>query len=113
MNNTKTLVMPDERDGMPYEAATAMLSEPKARLTGTMRRNLKLTRAKIYTSTVPLLRNGLDAQDRAYYKRDADKQQSASRTDARDAAKMALYSMAQLVRWLRRSVNRRQTAQNK
>ena len=49
-----TQLKPAEKDGMPYEVATAFLTDPKARLPAPFRRECERAREKVFESIQPV-----------------------------------------------------------
>ena len=78
-------------DNMPYEVATAMLTEPKAKLTARMRKTCAAARDTIFPSRTPLTRSKEDGQ---LYPLDLPA--------LRLPSKYRGYTFAQLLRWSRR-----------
>lgn len=54
--NKLEFAKPAELDGMPREVATALLSEPKAKLSARMRKTCKAARETVFLSTSPMIK---------------------------------------------------------
>jgi hypothetical protein len=104
----KTKLTPDENYGMPKQVATALLTDPKARLTNAFRKTCKRARETSYTSATPLVSNRRnDSTDHALYSTPPNPERAAGTRDP----KLARATMAQIGKWLRRVISRRHNAQ--
>lgn len=79
-----------QQDGMPAPVATEMLSERRARLTNTFRKQCCRARARLFVTDV-----------------------TAKAPEAKTARRFQSASLAQLGRWLRRSIARREIVQRR
>jgi hypothetical protein len=97
---------PDQQDGMPYEVATAILTEPKAKLTAAMRRTCQRARDTVYSSVSPF-RVDYDGLGARYA--------TELKTNHADnlARKRAGYTHEQLRCWLKRAIARRRNVQGR
>lgn len=96
---------PQEHDGMPREVATAMLSEPRARLTNTFRKQCKRARETVFVSSSPI-------------RRVSTKEYSLTETipatlEAKTERRFKSATLRQLIQWLRRAISRRYAVQHK
>lgn len=89
-------------DAMPPEVATAILTEPRARLTNRFRKTAKLAREKVFFSAVPVFRSGEGK---------LCERVPAPATPA--STKLKTATIAQLRKWLPRVIARRLVAQRK
>jgi hypothetical protein len=93
-------------DSMPYDVATAILTEPKAKISNTFRKSAKRAREKVYQSDVPLHRViSENEENHALW----PLTNPAKPTPA--AAKLQRKTLGQLARWLRRTIARRLVVQ--
>lgn len=109
-------IEPQQRDGVPHEVATAMLTEPRARLTNRMRKNCMEAREKVFASTSPIVRvlvtDGkvdLAKREEALYYSETNPRSLEEKTKRR----FGYASLRQLSNWLRRSIARRAVVQRK
>lgn len=106
-------IQPQERDGIPREVASAMLTEPRARLTNRMRKNGMAAREKVFASVAPFRR--MPAQDAAgkiikgYGYAEIESRSLEDKTKQR----LSRASIRQLGNWLHRSIARRVVVQRK
>lgn len=98
----------DSPDGMPYEVATSILMERKAKISNTFRKAAKRAREIVYSSATPLRNNhAADPKDRALY---STPPRPASPEGIRDP-KLARCKLAQIIRWERRAKAKRAVVQ--
>jgi hypothetical protein len=95
-------------DAMPPEVATAILTEPRARLTNRFRKTAKLARERVFASDVPLHRVTSEHEKNHQLYPLAN---PAKPTPPADKLKTA--TIAQLRKWLPRVIARRLVAQHK
>jgi hypothetical protein len=95
-----------ETDGMPKQVASALLTDPKAKLSNAFRKRCKRARETVYSSATPLRTNRReDKTDHSLY--------STPPNSTSTYNKLAAAGRAQLFKWLKRSVARRNVAQGK
>lgn len=100
-----------QRDGMPVEVATAMLLEPRARLTNTFRKQCRRARERVIVSTSPIQR--IPAQNAAgEIVKGWGYAEPAERTiESKTVLRFRRSTLEQLGRWRRRAISRRATVQ--
>jgi hypothetical protein len=98
-------LQPQQNDGMPTEVATSILSEPKARITNTFRKQCQRARCRVFVSAVPVL------SFKAYPGKLFVTEAPAPATPPAD--KLTRATIAQLRKWLPRCIARRLVVQNK
>jgi hypothetical protein len=104
----KIKLTPDENYGMPKQVATALLTDPKTRLTNAFRKTCKRARETSYTSATPLRTNRRnDASDHSLYSTPPAPERAAGSRDP----KLARATLAQIGKWLKRVIHRRHNAQ--
>lgn len=96
------IATPAEIDHMPKEVATALLTEPKARLSNRERKTCKAARETVYLSTSPIVREEAKLFYTGQLPKDPEKRLGAKLTHA---------TYIQLLNWIRRTDNRRTVAQ--
>lgn len=102
-------IAPQERDSIPREVATAMLTEPRARLTNRMRKNCVSARQKVFASTAPFRRMpAVNAQGEIV--KGYGYVEIAQRTTK---LRFSRASLRQLGKWLHRSIARREIVQRR
>lgn len=106
-------IAPQEQDGIPRAVATAMLTEPRARLTNRMRKNCIAARDKVFASSVPFRR--MPAHDAAgkIIKGWGYAEIEPRTPEDKVKRRFATASLRQLGNWLRRSIVRRGPLQRK
>lgn len=100
-----TKLNPIQADNMPREVATAILTEPKARITNTFRKVCKRAREVLYLSATPIRAAKSEDGTTNYFSRPADAPKSGPPAQLRKA------TFGQLTKWLRRNVQRRHNCQ--
>lgn len=107
-------IAPEQRDSIPREVATAMLSEPRARLTNRMRKNCVSAREKVFASTSSIVGQWVSEEDSEndkwmllYTERDGRSPED------RMKRRFAIATLRQLGNWLRRSIARREIVQRR
>lgn len=104
----KTKLTPDENYGMPKQVATALLTDPKAKLSNAFRKTCKRARENTYTSATPLVSNRRnDSTDRALYSTPPAPEPAPGTRDH----KLKRASVSQLAKWMRRVIARRHNVQ--
>src|SRR3954464_6334445 len=90
---TKTIVKPHEGDHMPYQVATNLLTEPKAKLSNRMRKNCRAAREVVLRSAHVILRDEL---------KNPFEGASAKPMEVRILNRMKKSTTPQLVKWQKR-----------
>lgn len=107
-------IEPQEQDGIPRAVATAMLTEPRARLTNRMRKNCIAARQNVFASTSPIVAQWVIEEDSENEKRMLFYTgHEAKQPDERIKRRFGNASLRQLGKWLRRSIARRRPLQDK
>lgn len=107
-------ITPEQRDGIPREVATAMLTEPRARLTNRMRKNCASARDAVFASTSPIVGQWVSEEDS-----ENDKwmllytEREGRSPEDKMKRRFAVATLRQLGNWLRRSIARRRPLQDK
>lgn len=106
-------VAPQQNEGMPYEVATAMLSERRARITNSFRKQCQLARERVYVSSAPIRR--MPAQDTAgeIVKGWGYTECVAISPEQKTVRRFQSASLVQLGNWLRRAMARRAIIQKR
>lgn len=106
-------IAPEQRDSIPREVATAMLTEPRARLTNRMRKNCVSAREKVFASTAPFRRMpAVNAQGEIV--KGYGYVEVAQRTaEYKTKLRFSRATLRQLGHWIRRSIARRYPLQRK
>jgi hypothetical protein len=116
-------IEPTQKDGMPYEVATALLTEPRAKLTNRMRKNCWAARAKEFshpgpmarTCTTDMINRGLDKHGRARLVKQhlEDLPVKVIAPEQKLARKLVRLPLARLERFMVRAARGRMNAQRK
>lgn len=97
---------------MPREVATAMLSEPRAKLTNRMRKNCIAARYKVFASSSPFRRMP-GSEDGEIVKSYGYSEIEPRAPEERMQRRFATATLRQLSNWLRRSIARRVVVQRR
>lgn len=97
-----------QNDGMPYAVATAMLSEPRARITNNFRKQCRRARDVVFVSSSPIRRMP-DTTFKSFGWEDREVVSPEQKTVRRFRSA----SLSQLGKWLRRSIAHRAIIQSK
>lgn len=100
-------IEPQQRDSIPREVATAMLTEPRARLTNRMRKNCIAAREIIFASEAPFRK--IPAPGHGY----SWKLNELRTPDEKMKRRFGRATLRQLGNWLRRSIVRREVVQRR
>lgn len=106
----KPIEQQQQRDGMPREVATAMLSEPRARITNTFRKQCMRAREKVFVSSSPIVKEFVGdnvVRELCWTERDGRSPEDHI------TRRFAVATLAQLGNWLRRSIARRAVVQRR
>lgn len=106
-------IAPQQRDGIPREVATAMLTEPRARLTNRMRRNCMSARENVFVSVAPFHRMPAQDEDGKIIKGYGYAEIESRSQEEKTKRRFARATLRQLGNWLRRSIARRRPLQDK
>jgi hypothetical protein len=108
VNTNNTTI--EERDHMPHQVATELLTTPKTKLTNRMRKNCLDARSTHHASNTPLRAEGKKrTPERRYVATSAVKKPAEDKIRAR----MKAATSPQLEKWLKRCVARRVGVQEK
>jgi hypothetical protein len=94
-------------DAMPVEVATAILTEPKAKITNRFRKQCKLAREKVYSSAVPLHRVVSECEENHKLHPLANPAKPTP-----PAVKLQSRTRSQVLKWLLRCIARRIATQD-
>lgn len=106
-------IAPQERDSIPREVATAMLTEPRARLTNRMRKNCVSARQKVFASTAPFRRMPAVNAQGEIVKGWGYAEIEVRTPDECMKRRFATATLRQLGNWLRRAIARREIVQRR
>lgn len=107
-------ITPEQRDGIPREVATAMLTEPRAKLSNRMRKNCIAARSKVFVSSSPIQRvPAQNEQTGEIVKGWSWTEKQAKQPEDKMKHRFASVSLRQLGNWLCRSISRRAIIQRR
>lgn len=107
-------IAPEQRDCIPREVATAMLTEPRAKLSNRMRKNCIAARSKVFVSSSPIQRvPAQNEQTGEIVKGWSWTEKQAKQPEDKMKHRFASVSLRQLGNWLCRSISRRAIIQRR
>lgn len=104
-------ITPEQRDCIPREVATAMLIEPRAKLSNRMRKNCVAARQTIFVSSSPIQKAVSGETD--FPDGYAWTQSNTRSPEDKTKRRFATATLRQLHNWLRRSIARRVIVQRR
>lgn len=102
-----------QRDGMPAQVATEMLTERRARLTNTFRKQCRHARERVIVSSSPIVKVWVEDEGESEILRRCYAEPAERTAESKTMLRCRRATLEQLAKWRRRAIARRAVIQRK